>query len=235
MNGIRLLIGGHVPSVLLQFRNHCQMSRIQEVLRAAADIQLRPFRCLRVLFHHVHVVHFGARHLLRIAEHVLPHQPAFLRQVLQVAHDVHRTAEAGSRGKAFRVGQRQAHRTVSAHAQTGHIRILRLVAQPQEPVHRLRQFLAHIIPVAFPMQLVAVEAVVHRRHDHRQVMVRGIPLHGSAPHPDGMVIAVSVQQVQHLGQLLRGGRAHADALVGLRQDHVHRGGHIQHGREKLDL
>ena len=69
-------------------------------------------------------------------------------------------------------------------------------------MNRLRKLFAHIIPVAFSAYLIAVETVIHGRHDHRQIMGRGIAFDACAAHPDGMVVAVAVQKIKDLRKLV---------------------------------
>ena len=141
--------------------------------------------------------------------------------------DIHRAGEGRGCPEALGEVEGQLHSAVAAHGQTRHECILRLVRQAEEAVHHLRQLVGDEVPVLLAVFLVAVERVVHTGHDDGQVAAGGITLHAGAALPDGVVVGIAVKQVKHLGQRFFLSSIHADALLDFRQDHVHRGLHIQ--------
>ena len=200
------------------------MGTVQEILCSAAHVQPGLMRSFGVLFHQPVGIHFRSFDVGRVSENSVCR--AILAVPLYHSGNIHGAAEAGSRGETLRIRQRQAHRSITAHAQPGHKSVFRLVAEAKETMHRFRQFLAYIIPIPLSVNLIAIEAVIDCRHDYSEIVGGGIPFHRGSAHPDGVVIAVSMQKVQHLGQRFFLLCLDTDSLVCFRQNHVYGGGDV---------
>jgi len=92
-------------------------------------------------------------------------------------------------------------------------------------------------PVARPLHHIGVESAFAIRHDHRQFIFGGIPFNRGPARPDGVVVAQSVQQIEHrVAAISAAGTGHAD--LGrhlLRQNDVHRTGPPENIRMKRTL
>ena len=93
-------------------------------------------------------------------------------------------------------------------------------------MHGQGQLFGYEVPIPLALGLIGIEGMVHRRHDHRQLVGRGVALYAGAPHPDGVVVGIPVQQIKHLGRLPPCAGLHADAGLLLGQDHPYRDLHL---------
>ena len=135
--------------------------------------------------------------------------------------------------EAVRFPQRPLECAVATHGQTRRRTCPPGAGQPEEAVHQVRELLRQERPVAVSVRLVGVETAMHLRHHDGQPQRRDIPLDRRPPQPDGVVVAQSVQQIEHRRLAGRCAAGHADlARCRLRQDHRHRRTQTQRHRKR---
>ena len=133
-------------------------------------------------------------------------------------------AARGIRGhlrEAVAAEQADLERAVAAHRQPGHEALLPRRADAEHAVADRGHLLRHIRHIPVAVFLIRIRAQMRLRHHDGQVLVRRVALHGRAPLPDGVIVRLAVQQIEH-GEFLRllPCAVHADALCPLRQDHA---------------
>ena len=234
------LIIGQIHRKLLQFCLYVLVHLIEEILRAAAHIQLgQSHASLDTLVQQGKDIIVAAADR-RITEDIGKHhrRGSAGRGLFHQSGDVQSAGHADRTGKTLGVFQCQTVSTVTAHGNTGDEGILPTGGHGEHSIDKGGQFLGHIGHESGTVGHIHVAAVGNGCTDYDQLMLLGIPLDAGIPCPDSAVTKGAVEQVQDLILLTRliiGCRIRMERFIGRGNHHTDIGiGHQRCG-EKLDV